>query len=83
MTSYFISGTGVKMYFNGKVYQNPDSAAVEEGQRLAKSFKNVKVLKITGTKTEIIFRTKTERERRANRLSNCFRLLPRQCQAYA
>ena len=53
---YFVSGRGLKMYFNGNVYQNPDQAALEEGQRLAKIFKNVKVIKVTGNIVQTIFK---------------------------
>lgn len=60
---YFVTGKGVKMYFNGSAYQNPDAAAREEGERLAKSFKDVKVIKMTGSKIETIFKAPGKAER--------------------
>ena len=73
---YFISGRGVKKYFDSKAYQNPDSAAVEEGQRLAKIFKDVTVTKIVGFKTETIYRSITEKELCQQRLAK-FHFTPR------
>jgi len=68
MTNYFVTGKGLKMVFNGNVYQKPDAAAIEEGQRLAKVFKNVKVVKVTGLKTETIFRAPTAKVRKQQRI---------------
>lgn len=67
---YFVTGKGVKMCFNGSAYQDPDKAAIEEGQRLAKSFKNVKVIKITGKKVETIFKAPTRQEVHQQRIKH-------------
>lgn len=82
--NYLVYGKGVKMWFNGRVYQNPDLAAMEEGQRLAKAFEDVKIYKITGKKVELLYRAETEKEICQKRMKNCFCPLPRrQEQAYA
>jgi hypothetical protein len=65
---YFVTGKGVKMYFNGNAYQNPDDAAREEGRRLASAFRNVKVIKLTATKAEVIFQAPTIQEIRQERM---------------
>lgn len=70
-TSYFVSGKGVKMWFDGSIYQNPDSAAVEEGKRLeSMGYKNITVIRI-GRK-EPLYVAKTNKEKRLDRFKNCF-----------
>ena len=65
---YLISGKGLKMAFNGNVYQCPDEAAQEEGLRLSKIFKDVKVMRITGTSIQVIFKAPTSQEKKQQRI---------------
>lgn len=78
-TSYFISGKGLRLWFNGSFYEKPDTAAVEEGTRLSKIFPNVKVTKVvlTGKKisSEIVFKAKTLEEIKKEKIAaNCRRI---------
>lgn len=54
MSWFLITGKGLKMAFDGSVYEKEDQAALEEGLRLSKNFKNVKVVKITTSYVQII-----------------------------
>ena len=68
MSIYVITGKGLKMAFNGDVYENSDEAAQEEGFRLSKIFKDVKVMKVTGTSIQIIFKVPTSQEKKQQRI---------------
>ncbi len=70
--AYLISGKGVKIYFNGDPYKDPDSAAVEEGKGLAKVFKKIKVARITESGFDIIFEALSEPRQRLQLLFKPF-----------
>lgn len=80
--TYLITGSGLSMFFDGSAYAKPDQAAIEEGQRLSKAFKNVRVRKTTDKKDVVIFKAPTSKELCQQRVAKFFNPVSRPQFAY-
>lgn len=70
--TYLITGTGLSLSFNGSAYAKPDQAAIEEGRKLSKSFRNVQVHKMTEQKDVVIFKAPTNKQLAQQRVAKLF-----------
>lgn len=68
--SFLITGKGgLSLLFNGHLYANPDAAAIEEGKSLERNFKDIKVSKFLAGEVKVLYKSKTRKEERCERIN--------------